>query len=48
MNLKGLDLELTLLSCNDAETRKKLSDIIAKYGDVNGLWVKKLYEQEDA
>jgi type IV secretory pathway VirB4 component len=45
MNLKGLNLELYLLSC-DSTTRKKLSDIIETYGSSDSLWVKKLYEHE--
>ncbi len=45
MNLRGLNLELDLLSC-DSATRKKLSDIIETYGSSDSLWVKKLYEHE--
>ena len=48
MNLRGFNLELALLSCDDDKTRKKLSDIIETYGDSDSLWVRKLYEHESS
>lgn len=44
MNLKSMDVDLSLLSCNNDAERDKLRGIINTYGDANNTWVKKLYE----
>lgn len=46
MNLAGLDLELSLLSCCDDNFRQKLNKAIEADGGKNDSWLKKLYVNE--